>query len=368
MGQRSGSSIFGRKKIKIVVYTQMQHIKKIALNATVISITICTIITMVNWVQKPSINLWDFIFSVPMLAGFLIGFFLYLGNTLSFSIIRKLIPGDPYYVRRMLLFIPFSILITIVVVFSINLIFIPLDNSISIVELLKQQRLGYYINFIIISIVCSVLLYAFNFYKVFKEGQLEKQILIAGAAKAQFESLKNQLDPHFLFNSLNVLTAIIEEDQTKAIDYTNSLSSIYRYILEQKEKKIVPIAQEVAFAQNYINLLKIRFEDAISCQIDLDGLPHDGYTIPLSLQLLLENCIQHNIATEEMKLHIFITTDKDYLIISNNLQEKKNKPHSTQVGLKNIIDRYEMLTQKNVEIIKNEHNFIVKLPILKSYA
>jgi len=210
-------------------------------------------------------------------------------------------------------------------------------------------------------------MYAFNFYKVFKESQLEKQIQIAGVATAQFESLKNQLDPHFLFNSLNVLTAIIEEDQSKAIDYTNSLSSIYRYILEQKGKKTVSIMQEVTFAQNYINLLKIRFEEAITCKIDLVTLQKNSHTIPLALQLLLENCIQHNIATEEMKLHISITANKDYLIISNNLQEKKNKPYSTQVGLKNIIERHALLTKKNVEIIKNHHHFIVKLPILPPY-
>jgi len=342
-------------------------IKKVVFNACIISITVCLIITIVNWVQTPQLSLWNFVFSIPMLAGFMIGFFLYIGNSFSFTIIRKLIPGDPYYIRRMLLFIPFSVVITIFIVFSINFFFFHFNKNTSILTLIEQQKIGYYINFIIISIVCSILFYAFNFYRAFKEGQLEKQAQIAHEATAQFESLKNQIDPHFLFNSLNVLTAVIEEDQQKAIEYTNSLSSIYRYILEQKGKKTVPIHQEIAFAHNYINLLKIRFEESITFQLDDEVIHSNGYTIPLALQLLLENCIQHNIATEEAKLHIHISTDMENLIVSNNLQEKKNKALSTQIGLKNIIDRYELLSNKKVEIIKNNHFFLVKLPILKAH-
>lgn len=344
----------------------MQHLKRIFLNAMLISLTICTIITLINWVQKPNLDLWNFIFSKPMLAGFSIGFLLYLGNTYSFTAIRKIIPGDPFFFRRMLLFIPFSIMSTMIVVFSINFVF-NLGNNPSLTTLLKQQKLGYYINFIIISICCSILVYAFYFYKVFKESQLEKQMLIAGEATAQFESLKNQLDPHFLFNSLNVLTALIEEDPQKAINYTNSLSRIYRYILEQKDKKTVPITQEIAFAQHYINLLKLRFEDAITYLIDQESIPKDRHTVPLALQLILENCIQHNSATEEAKLSIYITADSEHLIVTNNLQEKNNRPSSTGVGLKNIIDRHALITKKQVHIIKNTDFFIVKLPLLENH-
>lgn len=343
----------------------MQKINKLIVNACVTSIAICTIITMVNWVQTPNLNLWHFIFSKPMLAGFLIGFFLYLGSTLAFKIIRKLIPEDPYYIRRMILFIPFSILTTIIIVFTINFLFFSYTNETSLIAFIRDQNFGYYINFIIISILCSVLIYGFNFYKFFKESQLKQQAHIAGEATAQFESLKNQLDPHFLFNSLNVLTGLIEEDPHKAIDYTNSLSRIYRYILEQKDNKTVPIAQEINFAQNYINLLKLRFEDAITYEINYNVKNAQGHTIPLALQLLLENCIQHNIATEEAKLHIYITVEEGKLIVSNTLQEKRNKPNSTQIGLQNIRDRYALLSQKKIEILKNEDYFTVKLPLLE---
>lgn len=342
-----------------------QYIKRIIFNSFTISFTICAIITIVNWVQNPRFHFWNFVISKPMFIGFLTGVFLYVGGSFSFFLIRKLIPQDPFYIKRILLFIPLSALITVIVVFCINLLFFALDDDASIVELIKQQRFGYYINFIIISIFIPILIYGLNFYKVFKESQLENQTLVANQATAKFESLKNQIDPHFLFNSLNVLTGLIEEDQQKAIAYTNSLSRIYRYILEQKDKKTVPIAQEIDFAQNYINLLNLRFEDALAYTIDDQSSTNTGHTVPLALQLLLENCIQHNIATDESPLRIEITMDQEYLIVSNNLQEKKNKQTSTEIGLKNIVERYSLLTKKKVEIINNDLHFIVKLPIIK---
>lgn len=345
----------------------MTCLKKLIVNASITSITICIIITMVNWVQVQNLNLSSFVFSKAMLTGFLIGFFLYISSSLTFLLIRKIIPEDPYYIRRMILFIPCSILTTIIVVYSINFFFYSFSSQLSYSPFLKKQSLGYYTNFIIISIICSVLIYGFNFYKYYKESQLKMHAQIANEATAKFESLKNQIDPHFLFNSLNVLTGLIEEDPTKAIDYTNSLSRIYRYILEQKNNTTVSVSQEVSFARNYINLLKLRFEDAITCQIDDEISQTNGRTVPLALQLLLENCIQHNVATENAPLHIYIRTDRKNLIISNNLQEKRNNSSSTKIGLNNIIERYKLISTQQIKIVKDNHNFIVKLPILPNH-
>lgn len=346
----------------------MKPIKKLILNATVITTIICIVITAVNSVSDPTFDFVEFIFSRGMLRGFLIGFLLYIANSLSFLGIRKIFPEDTFYIKRFLLFIPTTIILTITIVFLVNLVVFRFDNRTSLSDFMAKQHAGNYFNMVVISIIVSLIIFGFYFYKIFKENQLKKQTQIAGEATAQFESLKNQIDPHFLFNSLNVLTGLIEENPNKAIDYTNSLSRIYRYILEQKDKETVTIAQELDFAQNYINLLKLRFEDAITYQIDSEAINEKGSTVSLALQLLLENCIQHNIATEESKLNIRIRKEQNYLLISNNLQEKKGKLESTKIGLKNIIDRYSLLTKIPVEIVKDDQNFIVKLPILNTNA
>ena len=222
----------------------------------------------------------------------------------------------------------------------------------------------FFINF---AIMISAIGHARGFMAAWKNStkkEVVEQKLIAKSANAQFESLKNQLDPHFLFNSLNVLDSLIEENPIQAQRFTNSMSKIYRYVLEQKDKELVSVEEEIDFAKTYCELLKTRFEDAVTFDFNISEEDKKGFVVPLSLQLLLENSIKHNFATSSKPLNIKIFTEKGNLIIENNLQTRELPNTSTGVGLANIVSRYNLLTERNVFVEKSEAFFRVKLPIL----
>jgi hypothetical protein len=197
-----------------------------------------------------------------------------------------------------------------------------------------------------------------------QEGKVKEQKIIAGTASAKFETLKNQIDPHFLFNSLNVLSSLIEENPESAQRFTTSLSKVYRYVLEQKDKDLVPIEEEMAFAKTYMNLLQMRFENSLTYEVLVDNFHIESKVVPLSLQLLLENAVKHNIISQQKPLHIKIYIEKDDLVIQNNFQKKAVLQDGQGVGIQNIISRYAIITDRKVTIEQNEHTFTVKLPIL----
>lgn len=196
--------------------------------------------------------------------------------------------------------------------------------------------------------------------------EVVEQKLIAKSANAQFESLKNQLDPHFLFNSLNVLSSLIDENPRQAQKFTASMSKIYRYVLEQKDKELVTVEDEIEFAKTYCDLLKTRFEDSVDFMLDVKKEDFRRFVVPLSLQLLLENCIKHNFATSSKPLRIRIFSENDTLCIENNLQVREQMKESSGIGLSNIVQRYSLLTRRNVFIEKSEDYFKVKLPVLSA--
>ena len=221
-----------------------------------------------------------------------------------------------------------------------------------------------YIIAIIITIVISLFLHAFHFYKALQEKKVKEQKIIAGTASAKFDALKNQLDPHFLFNSLNVLTSLIEEDPHQAQKFTTSLSKVYRYVLEQKNKDLVSVDEEFQFAKTYVKLLKMRFEDSIHLDIPEHSAYPEAKIVPLSLQLLLENAVKHNVVTSSKPLHIKVYEENGMLVVENNLQAKQVVKKSSGVGLQNIQQRYGILTDRQVEITKSDKIFSVKLPLL----
>ena len=178
------------------------------------------------------------------------------------------------------------------------------------------------------------------------------------------ESLKNQIDPHFLFNSLNVLSSLIEENPENAQKFTTSLSKIYRYVLEQKDKELVTVHEELAFAKTYMNLLKMRFENSITYELPENFDNDEAKVVPLSLQLLLENTIKHNVVSEQKPLHVKIYVKDNYLIVENNLQKKEVMQDRRGVGIQNIVSRYAILSKRKVLIDETNSTFAVHLPIL----
>lgn len=256
-----------------------------------------------------------------------------------------------------------------------NVVLVLFCNYINFIVFQKQDAaqffsgdMGLFNWFMInIALLISAILHAKGFIEEWKKStrkEVVEQKLIAKSANAQFESLKNQLDPHFLFNSLNVLSSLIDENPHQAQKFTSSMSKIYRYVLEQKDKELVTVEEEIEFAKTYCNLLKTRFEDSVSFEFKVDEKVLRSYVVPLSLQLLLENCIKHNFATAGKPLHITIFSENGYLLIENNLQEREQVKESAGIGLSNIVQRYALLSKQNVFIEKSKDFFRVKIPIL----
>jgi LytS/YehU family sensor histidine kinase len=197
-----------------------------------------------------------------------------------------------------------------------------------------------------------------------KEAELIVERLKKETLASQLESLKNQVNPHFLFNSLNVLTELIQQNQHRAIKFVEELSDVYRYVLESRSKTIIELGSELKFLEAFIYLLKIRFENKISVNINLKDFTYKKMIPPLSLQLLIENAIKHNIISNENPLVIEVYSTDDYLIVKNKIQLKSGIMKASGIGLKNIESRYGFLTDKKVTVQKEDDLFIVNIPLL----
>src|SRR5690606_8485399 len=223
--------------------------------------------------------------------------------------------------------------------------------------------LEYYTVPLLISFLIGAAFSGFHLYKSRQETKVKEQKVLAGAATAQFDALKSQLDPHFLFNSLNVLNSLIEENPESAQKFTTLLSKVYRYVLEQKSKELVSVEEELDYAKIYMTLVRMRFENSIIFEV-AQGIDFKANVVPCSLQLLLENAIKHNQITQDSPLTITISQQGNYLVVTNNFKPKNVIKHSTGVGLVNIKQRYALLTERKVEVVKTETNFSVRIPLL----
>ena len=256
-------------------------------------------------------------------------------------------------------------IITILVTFVLNLI--PDNPSIcpEVMERAINTPLFYkFIGSLIVTIIIVSFYEGAYAFQLFKRGLLKNEELQRKNTQAQLEVLRNQVNPHFLFNSLNTLVSVIPEDSDTAVKFTENLASVYRYILEMKDKEIISIEDELKCIDAYRYLLSIRFGNHI--QFDFQNLNNleKKYIIPLSIQMLIENAIKHNIISQSKPLTIVIKIDSNQLVVSNNLQLKTQNVKSTGVGLKNIKQRYQILANKTIEIEKSEAQFSVRLPVL----
>ncbi|WP_192823509.1 sensor histidine kinase [Rufibacter sp. LB8] len=206
------------------------------------------------------------------------------------------------------------------------------------------------------------------FYNQWHRYLVQSEKLKKETIKVQFESLKQQVNPHFLFNSLNALTSLIYKDQDMAAKFVEQLSKVYRYVLENKDKELVPLHTELDFIYSYLFLLKIRFRENLRVDITIPDHLLNHQVAPLTMQLLMENAIKHNIVSRDEPLFITVFIEDDYIIIKNNLQLRESREESTGVGLKNIINRYKYITDKKVDVEVTADNFIAKLPLLSNVA
>lgn len=197
--------------------------------------------------------------------------------------------------------------------------------------------------------------------------EIQAEQLMKENALAQFEALKNQVSPHFLFNSLSILSSLVHVDADLSEKFIDQLSKAYRYILEQKDNETVSLKTELDFLNSYAFLLKIRFESKFDVKISITDQEAEKYYIaPLTLQLLIENCVKHNRMSQKEPLVITILIGGDYLVVINPVRprDRRERIASTGIGLANIKNRYQLLTTRPVQISSDEDLFTVKIPLL----
>ncbi|WP_462251890.1 sensor histidine kinase [Ekhidna sp.] len=206
---------------------------------------------------------------------------------------------------------------------------------------------------------------AFYFFDKWKEQFTLNQQLKNQQIRTQYEVLQNQMSPHFLFNSLNTLTSIIPENAEAAVSFTEKLSEVYRYILQNKDRELVSLSEEIEFVKSYLYLLRMRYPDNLSVEFKLNYQYLDLTIPPLTLQMLAENAIKHNVVSKAkpLKIEIYVENGKS-VVVRNNLQRKDSLDKSTKTGLENIRKRYSILGQKEIDVITSATNFMVAVPLI----
>jgi two-component system, LytTR family, sensor kinase len=181
---------------------------------------------------------------------------------------------------------------------------------------------------------------------------------------AQYEILRQQVNPHFLFNTLNTLKYMVESDDGHSVDFILKLSDFYRFTLENRKLDLIRLSEELKILQAYVFLLKARFEEGFEVTIQIPGSRQQSMIPPFTLQLLVENCIKHNVVAPDKPLSVEIYLENDFIVVKNNVQPKITPESSTGIGLENINERYQHLLNRNIDVFPEATTFTVKLPVI----
>ena len=341
----------------------MKQFTKELPRALLIGLSIFLVLTLIRVINGESVA-FDNYLKMNFLYTQLYSFSLHFTNTYLYIKLDKFFVEDRFSKKRIIIGFISSFFLSLFVIFILRVFINVVFENQTLAGFLENESPSDYVVASIFTFIVLMIVHFAYLYKWYQENRLKEQKIIAGTASAKFESLKNQIDPHFLFNSLNVLSSLIEENPDNAQRFTTSLSKIYRYVLEQKDKELITVQEELAFAKTYMNLLKMRFENSITFDLPENFDNIDAKVVPLSLQLLLENTIKHNVVSEKKPLHIKIFVKDNYLVVENNLQMKEVLQDRQGVGLQNIVNRYGLISARKVLIEENGSYFRVLIPIL----
>jgi two-component system, LytTR family, sensor kinase len=267
-------------------------------------------------------------------------------------------PGNRFYVQ--------IVLITLLVVISIMGLRTLVNagfNKGGFVRLLDEAIIAGYL--LIMSLLLVFADLGFQLLNKWRLSQAEIERFKKENMETRFEMLRLQINPHFLFNSLNTLSSLIYQNQDTASDYVKEMSQVYRYILEKRKAEIVNLSEELDFTRSYIYMLGLRFDEKIKFSLNVDGAYNDKVIVPLTLQILIENAVKHNIISQKKPLKIEIFTQPDStLVVRNNLQLKADSSYSSGIGLDNIKNRLGFLTDRKLLIETTATDFTVSVPLL----
>ena len=277
------------------------------------------------------------------------------------EVLDSKVPWDPSPLKRFLYQALFALGIALLIVSVIR----P-----AIILFLMKGRLLILADELVIFLVTVFLVGAFSAAELgiflnrkYRDSLAELERFRKENVEYQFEMLKLQLNPHFLFNSLNTLSSLVYEDPAKASDFIRRLSDVYRYVLDNRNQELVTLGQEMDFISSFTFLLGIRFQGMVTFRLDIGKESLSKQIAPMTIQLLVENAVKHNIASKQKPLEVDIFTRDGYVWVTNRLQLKEGATN-TGVGLKNIASRYGFLTERKVEVIREEEFFKVKIPLL----
>ena len=310
---------------------------------------------------NPAWVAWEPLFSMGYI------FLLWEGNYYICSFWDRRFPGFHTTVKRLVR----QMLTCTVYILLVNAFLAQLFD---ILEVVDQTRSDTFKDHLLSGLLVSYLIIAVfegaEFYKGWKTHlikvetlALEKSEIQLALVDAQLSALRDQLNPHFLFNSLNTLSSLIDLKNKKAITYLEQLADVYRYLLENREKNLVSLDEELDFASTYIALNKTRFRNDLTYTVTVDDQADRVLLPPYALQLTLENAIKHNAIGPDKPLEITVTNDHGYLVVANNIRLKPVLATSMGMGLENLRHRSQLATGKPIEIIKTADHFTVKIPL-----
>jgi len=346
------------------MYKSKAFEKIIGFNHTwfIISMILLTGLTFpVIFLNNTWASVWQGIyFNLPF--GVIFASFVLIGNLMIIYRVKSRQNKDkPHDVSRLMMLLGYQLVYTTLIAYLLTSFLCMVAPQMNNPGYIQRSIIGN----LILTAVFTGFYEAAYYLNELKKSIRQKEELKRAQVESQMEILKNQVQPHFLFNSLNTLSSIIPTEPEMAVHYVQNLSKVYRYILEIKDKKLIHLSEELACIEAYLFLLKIRFGDNLKVEIDINEVANNGHVIPLSLQLLVENAMKHNIVSNKRPLHIDITNKGETLEISNNLQLKQQKQASTGTGLANIRRRYQILTGKDIQIEETPTIFKVNIPIIQ---
>jgi len=297
----------------------------------------------------------------------ILGLVTFLLNVFVMHKFQQLMPDLKQTVKRVIFIVLSHIIITIII-FGIGFNVYDAASLFGFKKDIHQLNLSIWV--VLGMVMLSDTLWESEFiYKKYKDSILEKEEMQQLSIQQEFDTLKSQVNPHFLFNCFNTLSSLISEDKNQAEIFLNELSKVYRYLLRNNEFSLSTVEEELNFIQSYFGLLKTRHGNAIELQTEVDK-KYYTYLLPsLSLQLLVENAVKHNIVSKHTPLVIDIfSMEGSRLAVNNNLQLKKIKMPSNKIGLINIKSKYELLNQTGYEVLQDAKNFTVVLPLIWNNA
>jgi len=278
--------------------------------------------------------------------------------------VRKIIPVEKNNIRFPVVFFIAGTITSTVITVAVVLIMGMGLHSFSLQENFTPLKLnlmyGSLVN-LLFHLINTIIYY----FKEYQTTSLHAEQLKSITAQAELQLIKSQINPHFLFNNLNVLAALIMKDNKEANRFIEEFSKVYRYILSNHDKELVELKTELDFIKPYIFLLEKRFAEGLIIKVQIDDAYFNQLIIPASLQMLIENAIKHNVVSRNKPLLIDVHTNgNNTIVVSNNLQAKQTIENSTGIGLQNIIRRYQLVSNKHITIDNNNKQFTVSLPLL----